>query len=215
MKKLILLLALALSSIGLQAQQLTGKALSTFNACIALRNAISSGSTNALRAANDALRKCETVEFSTLRPSNGTESLQLNGHFVWDEDFVSALIKDRKVRSFAQRYAENRATLRAATRGSSKVNLCTRMVKGKKSQKFTFVARDRVELAVVGEPKALITVRIHDLTNNRWYNDDVDVNRGRDHRIHVFPLPANKPSSIELEVINCSKKATSFAVICN
>ena len=71
MKKLILLLALALSSIGLQAQQLTGKALSTFNACIALRNAISSGSTNALRAANDALRKCETVEFSTLRNARG------------------------------------------------------------------------------------------------------------------------------------------------
>lgn len=213
MKTIFLTLALCLCSLCMKAQ-LTGATKSTFDACWAMRQAIGSGSTNALRSATAAFKACGTTEFSTLRPVTPDVNANLNNHFVWDEDFAEALLANHKVRKFAQQYAEQRNT-RGTTGIGNRQHVTTRLVKGKQKATFSFPARGHMELAVISEPGAKVTIRIQDVTNGTWHNDTEDVVRGRDYRIHVFDLPANKKCSLKIEIANCSKKDASFAVICN
>ena len=88
-------------------------------------------------------------------------------------------------------------------------------VKAGQSTKYQFVANGLQELAFVAEPGGLLTVRIHDLTNNKWYNDTKDVRTGQPHRAHAFNLPTQKNCKIEVEIINTTKKDFSFVVLSN
>lgn len=213
MKSILLTFALCFCSLCMQAQ-LTGTTQSTFDACWAMRQAIGSGSTTALRSAVTAFRNCQATEFSTLRQVSPQTMPSFKNHFIWDEAFAEALLADRKVRKFAQQYAEQRTT-RGTTGTSNRPHVTTRMVKGKQKATFSFPARGHKELAVISEPGAKVSVRIQDVTNGTWHNDTEDVVRGRDYRIHVFDLPANKKCALKIEITNCSKKDASFAVICN
>ena len=89
------------------------------------------------------------------------------------------------------------------------------MVKGKKSTTYTLVAKGTQYVAVVTEPKGLVTLRIHDKTNDKWYNDTDDVNIGRFSRVLTLDLPKDKNSLLEIEIINTSKKNISFVIIGN
>ena len=89
------------------------------------------------------------------------------------------------------------------------------MVKGKNSTTYTLTAKGTQYIAVVAEPKGLVTLRIHDKTNDKWFNDTDDVNVGRPSRIQTLGLPKDKQNLLEIEVINTSKKDTSFVIIGN
>ena len=126
---------------------------------------------------------------------------------------MDSLIQDRKVYKFAQQYADRSA--QRATSSSGKVFAKTCMVKGKKSTTYTLVAKGTQYVAVVTEPKGLVTLRIHDKTNDKWYNDTDDVNIGRFSRVLTLDLPKDKNSLLEIEIINTSKKNISFVIIGN
>lgn len=68
------------------------------------------------------------------------------------------------------------------------------------------------------EAGGLVTMRIH-VTNsaglNKRFDDTRDVKKGQPHRQTSFELPTDKKNTVELEVINCSKKDISFVVISN
>lgn len=212
MKKLLLLFIVALCTVSVSAQQkLSAQSQKLFDACWALRTAISSGNTSSLKSANAAFRACKSKDFSSLRIVSPKAKL-LNGYFVWDEEFVDELVAGRDVRKFAQKYADNRAVRGTGTKG-----LFTKtLVVGKKgSVKFAFPTRGLEELSVISEPGGRLTLRIYDKRAKKWYNDTEDVKRGRAARTRIINLPEDVVSILEVEVINCSNKDVSFVVLSN
>ena len=207
------LLFIALLFVGILAKaQPTPEVQATIDACLALRAAIGAGSTEGLKQANKALKACDVKPFNKLR-CREEQQPSLNGHFVFEPEFVDSLILNRKVYKFAQQYADR--AVRRSTSSSGKVFAKTCMVKGKKSTTYTLVAKGTQYIAVVTEPKGFVTLRIHDKTNDKWYNDTDDVNIGRPSRIQTLDLPKDKNSLLEIEIINTSKKDMSFVIIGN
>ena len=210
-KRILLLTAIVCISIGVKAQQTTPEVQAAIDACLALRAAVGAGSNEGLKQANKALKACDVQSFSKLRCRD--EQPSLKGHFVFEPEFADSLILNRKVYKFAQQYADRSA--QRATSNSGKVFAKTCMVKGKKFTTYTLPAKGTQYIAVVTEPKGLVTLRIHDKTNDKWYNDTDDVNIGRPSRILTLDLPKDKNSLLEIEIINTSKKDMSFVIIGN
>ena len=212
MKKRILLFIVILSLSILAKAQPTPEVQAAIDACLSLHVAVGAGSNEGLKQANKALKACEVQPFNKLR-CREEQQPSLKGHFVFEPEFVDSLIQDRKVYKFAQQYADRSA--QRATSSSGKVFAKTCMVKGKKSTTYTLVAKGTQYVAVVTEPKGLVTLRIHDKTNDKWYNDTDDVNIGRFSRVLTLDLPKDKNSLLEIEIINTSKKNISFVIIGN
>lgn len=216
MKKLIILITLitlALATGMAKAQTLLPEVQSTYDACLSLQAAINTGSNSELRAANKLLKENNPQDFKSLRLVDEDQP-SLDGHFVFDHEFVDSLVENRAAYRFAQRYAE-RAEERSTSSNTGDVFTKTCMVKGTSSTKFTFTSRGHQELAFVTEPGGAITIRVHDKTHDTWYNDTKAVKKGQSSRALVFDLPTDKRSSLEVEVINTSKKDVSFVVISN
>ena len=211
-QKILSLTALLFIGIGAWAQQPTPEVQAAIDACMALRAAVGAGSNEGLKQANQALISSDVQPFNKLRCRDKNVP-SLKGHFVFDHVFVDSLIKNRKVYKFAQQYADRSA--QRSTSSSGKVFAKTCMVKGKKSTTYTLTAKGTQYIAVVTEPKGLVTLRIHDKTNDKWYNDTDDVNTGRPSRIQTLDLPKDKNSLLEIKIINTSKKDMSFVIIGN
>ena len=212
MKRILLLTAIVCTGIGVKAQQTTPEVQAAIDACLTLRGAVGAGSNEGLKQANKALKACDVQPFSKLR-CRDEQQPTLKGHFVFEPEFVDSLILNRKVYKFAQQYADR--SERRSTSSSGKVFAKTCMVKGKKSTTYTLPAKGTQYIAVVTEPKGLVTLRIHDKTNDKWYNDTDDVNVGRPSRILTLDLPKDKNCLLEIEIINTSKKDMSFVIIGN
>ena len=210
--RLLFLIAILYISLGVWAQQPTAEVQATIDACLSLRAAIGAGSNEGLKQANIALKKCDVQPFNKLRRKEEKQP-SLKGHFVFETEFVDSLIKNRKVYKFAQQYADRSS--QRTTSSSGKVFAKTCIVKGKKSATYTLVAKGTQYIAVVTEPKGLVTLRIHDKTNDKWYNDTDDVNIGRPSRDQMLDLPKDKNSLLEIEIINVTKKDISFVIIGN
>ena len=210
--RISLLTAVLFIGIVAKSQQLTPEVQATIDACLALRAAVGAGSNVGLKQANKALKASDVKPFNKLR-CREEQQPSLQGHFVFDQEFVDSLIQNRKVYKFAQQYADRSA--QRATSSSGKVFAKTCMVKGKKSITYTLVAKGTQYISVVTEPKGLVTLRIHDKTNDKWYNDTDDVNIGRPSRIQTLDLPKDKNCLLEIEIINTSKKDMSFVIIGN
>ena len=211
MKKLFFLTLLVLMSVSLKAQSLSSEMQKVYDACYSMSLAVGSANTAGLKSANDVFRKLETKEFNVRFETDDIPSL--DGHFVWDEVFVDSLVAGRDVRKFAQQYAKSRS----ARSTSQKGNIVTKtyVARAESGAKFTFKCRGRQELSVIAEPGGMITLRIHDRTNDVWYNDDENVKSGQRSRTKIFDLPQDKLCVLEVEVINCSKNDISFVVISN
>ena len=213
MKRLLLIVSFfvwGFSYIG--AQIMSEETQAVYDACTKMSSAIGSGNTTELKSANLALKNCNISSFSSLRCVSDNP-LMLDGHFVFNEEFVDSLIAGRNVYKFAQRYAVTHGS--RGTTSSGKVFMRNCAVRASQSEKFIFVSRGHQELAVVAEPGGLITLRIHDKTNDVWHNDTRDVKKGQSSRIHVFDLPSDKRNTLEVEVINCGMNDCSFVVISN
>lgn len=194
------------------AQQPSPEVKAAIDACMALRAAIGAGSNVGLKQANKALKACDVKPFNKLR-CRDEDTPSLKGHFIFDHEFVDSLIKNRKVYKFAQQYADRSA--QRHTSSSGKVFAKTCLVKKKKSTTYTLMASGKQYIAVVTEPKGLVTLRIHDKTNDIWYNDTDEVNTGWPSRIQTLDLPKDKQNLLEIEVMNKSKKDISFVIIGN
>lgn len=211
MQRILLLTAIACIGI-LAKSQPTPEVQAAIDACLALRAAVGAGSNEGLKQANKTLKACDVQPFNKLR-CREEQQLSLKGHFVFEPEFVDSLVQNRKVYKFAQQYADRSA--QRATSSSGKVFVKTSIVKGKKSTTYTLVAKGTQYIAVVTEPKGLVTLRIHDKTNDKWYNDTDDVNIGRSSRIQTLYLPKDKNCLLEIEIINTSKNDLSFVIIGN
>lgn len=212
MKKLTLFLVLFLSSFFIAlGQDLSDNVKSVYDACVALRTAAGSGSTSQMREANSTLKNVRTGYFSTFRQLSG-DTVSMNGHFVFDHEFVDSLLANRKVYEFAQKYATPSAKRGTSTSGVVFMKNCC--VKAGAVVKFRFRAQGRQELALVTEPSGMVNMKVYDRTNDLWHNDDDGLNTGKPYHIRTFDI-AGGMSEIEVEVINKTDKDVSFVVISN
>lgn len=212
-QKLVFLLCLCLF-IGNKAysQELSTEMQTVYSACIKMSNAIGTSNKQALRAANTIFKNADTKEFQSLRHI-GEKTLSLDGHFVFDDVFVDSLLAGHNVYKFAQRYAQKRTKRGRSAKGNIFTKTCA--VKAKSSVKYSFSSKGHQEIAVVTEPGGLVSLRIYDKTNKKWYNDTTDVKKGKPNRHLIFDLPSDKRCSIEIEIINTSNNDISFVVIRN
>lgn len=211
MKKIVISTVLLAFSFCLYGQKLSADIMALSDACLAMRSAIGSGSLPQLRNASEALSRCDADPFRTIRCLDDSP-LSLNGHFIFNQEFADSLVAGRQVYPFAQRYADR--GMCSLSRGSGKTFYASFAVCSGTSSRFSFASRGHQELVVITEPGGMVTLRVHDLSHDRWYNDTVDEKEGRPYRILVFDLP-KEICTLELEVINTGAFDTSFVIISN
>lgn len=182
-----------------------------YEACVSLRAAVGSGSAPAVREANSILKSARIGHFGILKCISG-ESLSLDGHLVFDHEFIDSLLVSRNVYRFAQSYLDK--SVRRGTSSADKVFMRTCCVKAYETIKFKFTARDRQELALVTEPGGLVNLKVYDTRNDIWHNDDSDLNVGKSSHCRIFDITGGI-SGVVLEVINKTDKDISFVIISN
>ena len=116
LKTIITIVLIAVVGAVTNAQTLSPSMEKAISVCQELSKAIGNISTTPLKAANADLKAADIVDFGDLVLHQGKD-LDVNGHFIFDEEFVDSLIVNRKVLEFSKKYAERRAN-----RGSTGVN---------------------------------------------------------------------------------------------
>lgn len=166
------------------------------DACIALRDAVGDGDSVAAAQAATMLDTQNIVLFSSLRHTSEAEEESTDGHLV---------------------FGNPSGRVRGQTPDGS-ILTKTVCIDGGKSSTYRFRASGHQELAIVAETGGLVTMKVH-VTNSagldQRYDDTKDVHRGRPQRKVSFELPESPRCSVEVEIINCSTKKSSFVVISN
>lgn len=193
------------------AQELSPSTRAAYDAFVHMVSAISGGSTSKLREAVKEMRNCPLKDFSTLIPLQ--DDLSLDGHLVFTESFALAVIEGKDCYRMAQKYHEESNTRTISSEAVVFYKTCLAPAHG--SVKYMFFAKGSQDIAVVAEPGGLLSMRIHDLTHEKWYNDTEDVRKGRPERTMVLPIPDNEDCRLEIEIINTCNKDKSFVILCN
>ena len=194
-----------------QAQNFSDDFNRVYQACLELRSASMTGSFSLMKSAATELKAVEPRYFSTLKCLDDAK-LSLDGHFIFDYEFVDSLVVNKKVYSFAQTYSEKGANRYVSN--NKKIFMKTCCVGAMSSSRYSFVSQKTQELAVVADGHGLINLRVYDKTNQIWYNDDQDLNTGLPSRTRVFDIGRGY-AVLELEIINKTDKDISFVIISN
>ncbi len=213
LKTIITIVLIAVVEVVANAQTLSPSMEKAISVCQELSKAIENSSTAPLKAANVALKAADIVDFGDLALHKGKD-LDVNGHFVFDEEFVDSLIVNRKVLDFSKKYAEKRAN-RGSTGVNGRIRLTTRALKAGHSAIWKTVNRGTAEFSVVAEPGGLLTMTIRDAKGKVLYAETVKNKQGEAMRKAQLQLPENKMSTLYIEVVNHSKQDTSFALLKN
>lgn len=218
MRQIVFIVFFMLGVLTISAQNVTGDSLSidaAFEACIAMRDAVATKDTAAIRQSAIALKAAETTSFSTLRCKDDSIA-SLNGHLVFDEAFADSLAEGKEVYGKAEEMSRTRTHRGQFTDG--KVHTKTCFVKAGKSTKYNFRSKGPQELAVVAEAGGLVTMKIR-VTNSagldKRFDDTKNVKKGMPQRKTFFELPQDLSNLVELEIVNCGNKDCSFVVISN
>ncbi len=206
---------MALVAIGTvaNAQSLSPTMECAISACQELSNAIGRRSTASLKAANKVIKAADIVNFGDLSLHKGKE-LDVNGHFIFDEEFVDSLVVNHKVIDFSGKYARKRSN-RGSTGVAGRIRMTTKALKAGKSAIWKTVNRGTAEFAVVAEPGGLLTMTIRDAKGKVLYAETDKNKQGKPMRKAQLKLPANKMSTLYIEIINHAKQDTSFAFLKN
>ena len=184
-------------------------------ACVALRNAVATNDSAAIKQSAEALKTAGTTNFHSLRCRDDSIA-SLNGHLIFDEAFADSLAEGKDV--YGKADYMNRSSARRGQTSDGSILTKTCFVKAGKSTKYSFLSKGHQELAVVAEAGGLVTMRIR-VTNSAGlderHDDTKAVKIGLPQRKTSFELPTDRRNTVELEVINCGKKDCSFVVISN
>lgn len=182
-----------------------------YDACVAIRSAIESGSKQNLLLANNIFKKYDTTPFNSLRCLDDN-ILSLDGHFIYNTDFIDSIIAGEDVYSYAQKFSVE--LVRRGQLANGRILLKNCIVGKKSTSKYRFASRGYQEIAIVTEPEGMISLRVYDKTNDKWYTDTNNVRKGMTTRFLSFDS-GDKRVSLEIEVINTSDKDVSFVVLSN
>jgi hypothetical protein len=192
------------------------KIQSVIDACIAMRDAVASGDSAAIRVSARSLKDSGVTGFNSLRCKDDSIA-SLNGHLVFDVVFADSLAAgNTSVYDRADEMNRSAAHRGQTADGSYLTKTC--FVKAGKSTKWSFASKGRQELAVVAEAGGMVTMKIR-VTNSagmdKRYDDTKAVKKGLPQRKTSFDLPKDRRNQVELEVVNCGKNDCSFVVISN
>lgn len=185
------------------------------DACVAMRDAVAADNKDAIRQSANKLRDCGTSPFGSLRCGDDSVA-SLNGHLLFDEAFADSLAEGKDV--FQQTDEIDRSSRTRGQTADGSIFTKTCFVKAGGSTKYTFSSKGHQELAVVAEAGGLVTMKIHVTNTNgldKRYDDTRDVKKGQPQRKTTFELPTNYKNTVELVVLNRSKKDITFVVISN
>lgn len=213
MKRNIIFSALLLG-IGVlaNAQTLSAPMEKAIEACINLSTAIESTTTSQLKTANKVLKAADIVNFGDLWLEKGKD-ISVDGHFIFDEEFVDSLVVNRKVIDFSSRYAKKRSN-RGSTGVNGRVKMTTKALKAGQNSIWKTANRRNAEYAIVAEPGGLFTMTIRDEKGKVLYAEIVNNKTGASVRKAKIELP-DKMTRIFIEVKNNGKNDASFALLGN
>ena len=199
-------------SVLINAQTLSAPMEKAIAACTNLSNAIGAATTSQLKAANKELKAADIVNFGDLWLEKGKD-LTLDGHFIFDEEFVDSLIVNRKVLNFSSQYAKKRSN-RASTSVNGRIKMTTKALKAGQSCIWKTRNHNNSEYAIVAEPGGLFTMTIKDDNGKVLYAETINNKKGAAVRKAQFQLP-EKYARIFIEVKNNGKNDASFALLGN
>ena len=190
---------------------------SVIDACIAMRDAVATGDTAAIRQSAIELKKTGAKNFTSLKCKDDDSIASLKGHLVFDAAFADSLASgNTSVYDHADDMNRFSAHRGQNANGSYLTKTC--FVKAGKSTTWTFASKGHQELAVVAEAGGLVTMKIH-VTNSagldKRFDDTKSVKSGLPQRKTSFELPQDKRNTVVIEIINCSQTDCSFVVISN
>lgn len=187
------------------------------DACLLLAESAESKDTVSLRQAKAAMEECNLSYFGSLRAQNRDVNESLEGHLVFNAAFADSLANGKDAYKNSENI--NRSSVHRGQMQQGGILTKTCLIKANGKSVYTFVSSDRQELAVVAEPKGLITTRVHAVNRtkgiNEWHNDTTDLTKGRNSRKTAFNLPSNPKTTVTLEITNCTNKDISVVVISN
>jgi len=217
MKKILSIAVLLIICFSVQAQQRDAKLSAPMekavDACKNIANAMASMNAEQLKAANKVLKAADIVNFGNLRLVQGKD-MSVDGHFIFDEEFVDSLIVNRKVREFSSRYAKKRGSNRGSTGVNGRIKMTTKALKAGQSATWKTSNHKTAEYAIVAEPGGLFTMTIRNETGKIVYTETVNNKRGAEVRKVRIPLP-DYHTKIFLDIKNNSKTDASFAILSN
>lgn len=199
-------------SVLINAQTLSAPMEKAIEACTNLSNAIGATTTSQLKAANKELKAADIVDFGDLWLEKG-DNLNVDGHFIFDEEFVDSLIVNRKVLNFSSQYAKKRSN-RASTSVNGRIKMTTKALKAGQNSIWKTVNRRNAEYAIVAEPGGFFTMTIRDDKGKVLYAETVNNKKGEPVRKAKIQLP-DKATRIFIEIKNNGKNDASFALLGN
>lgn len=194
------------------AQEMSPAMTKAIAVCEDMAKAIGVSTTSQLRAANKALKEADIVNFGDLWLEKGKD-IDVNGHFIFDEEFVDSLIVNQKVIDFSSSYANKRSN-RGSSGKKGRIKMTTKALKAGTSSIWKTLNRNDAEYAVVAEPGGLFTMTIRDEKGKVLYAETENNKKGDTVRQAKMQLP-NKATKLYIEIKNCGKNDASFALLGN
>lgn len=180
------------------------------DACIQLRNILGSGSEVGLKAAYEDFIKANISEFDFLTYQRG-EIIEMNNHLVFRKSFIEDILNGRNAWRFAKQYADEGSRLGQQHIG--RIICQTGIVAANSSITYAMSTHGKIELAIIPEVKGLVSVKIHDITHDKWYYEDKAEKTGLSERTAQLDLPTNEKTDLIIEIINTTSKDFSFACL--
>lgn len=187
-----------------------------FEGCQLAASALSgnAGGTADVRKAADKIKEAKWSSLEIIDTSGNTID-KIGNHLVFTDSYLKDLADNHKVKKKAEEYYSE-------TRSGDGVRLCTKVIKGKKTAKFSFnyVGGRKIRIGVVAETGGLVnlTVKTKEKGSNtepKTTKENTDEYYGAPSRLLEIDLPQKKQYIITLEVTNKFKKDKSFAIIVN
>lgn len=203
-----------------EAIQTTMEGLVTINKAfdffLKIRDVVTVNSLSQLSYYTDSFDKFGLTPFSSLRIVKG-ETINLNGHFIYNEEFIklcsiNAAYPNADV---CDQNAQKRGIGQITGQFALYKNLA---VKANSSLTLSFPSRGYQEIAVITEPKGLVSLKIHVQNKNgldEWHSSISNFKKGEPYRKVPLNLPTNVLNHVEIEIINCTNNDISFVLLSN
>lgn len=211
MRRLLSLLFIVLG-LSATAQNISPAMQKAVEICKNLSNSIDTVSTASLKAANIKLKAAGIRDFSDIWLVKGKD-LDVDGHFIFDEEFVDSLINNRLIIKFAARYLKKR-TLRGSFGTQGGIKMTTKALKAGEKAVWKTLNRNVAEYALVAEPGGTFTMTIRDAKGRALYSETAKNKQGASVRMARLQLPA-KRMELFIEIINTGRSDASFALLGN
>lgn len=169
------------------------------------------GSQSGMREAAQKLKEAKWVNFNLYAVDNAGEG-KIGKHLIFTEKYFTDMADNHGVKRKAKEYDEERA--------GDGVKLCTKMVKGGKTVKYSYTCMGgrKLRIAAVAEVNGLVNLKVK--AKRKGQNaaierkENSDEYKGKQSRLIEVSLDKGQ-YIVTLEITNKNKKDCSIAIMAN